>query len=146
VQELGASPATLLTGLGVDEYLTRADAAGTRTLLTDALGSIVALTDPAGAVQNEYTYEPFGAATETGSDTNPFQYTGRENDGTGLYYYRARSLSYHHRTSASQNLKWFQSFRISSRRGRLGGRCGYTRLSRASTICLEAAMRAVSWV
>ncbi len=39
---------------------------------------------------NEYNYEPFGAATETGSDGNPFQYTGRENDGTGLYYYRAR--------------------------------------------------------
>jgi len=41
-------------------------------------------------VQNEYTYEPFGTATETGSDANPFQYTGRENDGTGLYYYRER--------------------------------------------------------
>ena len=24
---------------------------------------------------------------------NPFQYTGRENDGTGLYYYRARYYS-----------------------------------------------------
>jgi RHS repeat-associated protein len=26
----------------------------------------------------------------TGSSSNPYQYTGRENDGTGLYYYRAR--------------------------------------------------------
>ena len=25
--------------------------------------------------------------------TNPFQYTGRENDATGLYYYRARYYS-----------------------------------------------------
>jgi RHS repeat-associated protein len=41
-------------------------------------------------VQSEYTYEPFGAATEAGTDANPFQYTGRENDGTGLSYYRAR--------------------------------------------------------
>src|SRR5262249_44740697 len=24
------------------------------------------------------------------SDSNPYQFTGRENDGTGLYYYRAR--------------------------------------------------------
>src|SRR5206468_2072994 len=31
VQELGASPATLLTGLGIDEYLTRTDATGART-------------------------------------------------------------------------------------------------------------------
>ena len=29
----------------------------------------------------------------TGTSTNPFQYTGRENDGTGLYYYRARYYS-----------------------------------------------------
>jgi RHS repeat-associated protein len=90
VQELGGSTVTLLTGLGIDEYLTRTDATGTRTLLTDALGSTVALSDPAGAVQSEYTYEPFGATTETSPDANPFQYTGRENDGTGLYYYRAR--------------------------------------------------------
>lgn len=27
------------------------------------------------------------------SRTNPFQFTGRENDGTGLYYYRARYYS-----------------------------------------------------
>ena len=95
MQEIGASTSTLLTGLGVDEYLTRTDATGTRTRLTDALGSTVALTDAVGAVQSEYTYEPFGATTETGPDANPFQYTGRENDGTGLYYYRAR---YYHPT------------------------------------------------
>ena len=29
----------------------------------------------------------------TGSSNNPYQYTGRENDGTGLYYYRARYYS-----------------------------------------------------
>ena len=92
VQELsGASvTANLLTGLGIDEYFTRTTGTTTRTLLTDVLGSTVALTDDTGAVQAEYTYEPFGATTETGADSNPFQYTGRENDGTGLYYYRAR--------------------------------------------------------
>ena len=35
-------------------------------------------------------YEPYGEVTATGASTNPYQYTGRENDGTGLYYYRAR--------------------------------------------------------
>ncbi len=39
----------------------------------------------------EYTYDPFGATTSTGAtSTNPYQYTGRENDGTGLQYNRAR--------------------------------------------------------
>lgn len=54
------------------------------------------MTDPAGTVTTEYTYEPFGNTTVTGaSNANPFQYTGREADGTGLYYYRAR---YYHPT------------------------------------------------
>jgi RHS repeat-associated protein len=45
-------------------------------------------------VQTEYTYEPFGRTSSSGaSDGNTFQYTGRENDGTGLYHYRARSYS-----------------------------------------------------
>jgi len=65
-----------------------------RGLLTDALGSTVALTDAAAAVQTQYTYEPFGAVTPTGPTSgNPFQYTGREHDGTGLYSYRARYYS-----------------------------------------------------
>ena len=42
-------------------------------------------------MQTQYTYEPFGQTTVSGAtNTNSFQYTGRENDGTGLYYYRAR--------------------------------------------------------
>jgi RHS repeat-associated protein len=80
-----------LTGLGLDEVVTRTDVAGARHFLPDALGSTLALSDPAGAVATEYTYEPFGATTAAGaSSANAFQYTGRENDGTGLYYYRAR--------------------------------------------------------
>jgi RHS repeat-associated protein len=85
--------ANVLPGLGIDEFLTRTDvvAGVTSNFLTDALGSALALADSAGAVQISYTYEPFGKTTATGaSNTNPFQYTGRENDGTGLYYYRAR--------------------------------------------------------
>jgi RHS repeat-associated protein len=86
--------ANLLTGLGIDEYFMRTDSAGERSLLTDALGSTLALTDSAGAVQTEYTYEPFGKTTFTGAPSgNTFQYTGWENDGPGLYYYRARYYS-----------------------------------------------------
>jgi len=50
--------------------------------------------DDSGYVKTTYTYDPFGNVTVSGeSSDNPFQYTGRENDGTGLYYYRARYYS-----------------------------------------------------
>jgi RHS repeat-associated protein len=93
VQELSGTSVTanILSGLRVDEYYTRTDARGTHTLLTDALGSTLALTDNAGTLSSTYSYEPYGRTTTTGTtNPNPFQYTGRENDGTGLYYYRAR--------------------------------------------------------
>ena len=93
VQELsGSTPtANLLTGLGVDEVFTRTDSVGTRTFLADALGTTLALTDSNGAVQTQYTYEPFGSTNFSGTaSNNSFQFTGRENDGTGVYYYRAR--------------------------------------------------------
>jgi RHS repeat-associated protein len=93
VQELnGSTPtANLLTGLGIDEYLTRTDSTATRAYLADALGGTLALTDNTGTVQASYTYEPFGGTSTTGSPGgNNFDYTGRESDGTGLKYYRAR--------------------------------------------------------
>src|SRR5919106_100716 len=87
--------ANLLTGLGIDAYLTRTDDAGRRGFLTDALGSTIALTADTRAVLTEYTYDPFGATSASGeASANPFQYTGREHDGaTGLYYYRTRYYS-----------------------------------------------------
>ncbi len=91
-QELvGGSPtANVLTG-GIDEVFQRTESAGASAVLTDALGSTVALVDGSGAVQTQYTYEPFGAtATSGAASTNPAQYTGRENDSTGMYHYRAR--------------------------------------------------------
>ena len=77
-------PATILAGLGVDEYFTRTDTAGRRSVLTDTLGSTVALTDDTGAAQG-YTYEPFGKTTVSPANGNTFQFTGRENDGTGAF-------------------------------------------------------------
>jgi RHS repeat-associated protein len=55
------------------------------------LGSTFELADAAGALQTHYTFEPVGAMNTSGaSSTNAVQYTGRENDTTGLYFYRAR--------------------------------------------------------
>jgi RHS repeat-associated protein len=92
VQEISGTTASanLLTG-GVDEYFQRTDSAGARNFLTDALGSTLALADSSGTIQTQYTFEPFGNTTATGAaTTNSFEYTGRELDASGLYYYRAR--------------------------------------------------------
>jgi len=81
--------------LNIDEPLARVKADGSvRYYQTDALGSVIALTDDSGVVKTIYAYDPFGNTTVTGeASDNPFQYTGRENDGPGLYYYRARYYS-----------------------------------------------------
>jgi RHS repeat-associated protein len=95
VQEISgtAASANLLTG-GVDEYFQRIDSAGARSFLTDALGSTLALADSSGALQTQYTFEPFGNSSVTGAaTTNSFAYTGRELDNIGLYFYRARYYS-----------------------------------------------------
>jgi RHS repeat-associated protein len=92
VRETGAAgEVAYLRTLAIDEILTRTDASGTQVYLTDILASTVALTDNNGSLGTEYTYEPFGQTAVSGVPTsNAFQFTGRENDGTGLHYYRAR--------------------------------------------------------
>jgi RHS repeat-associated protein len=68
---------------------------------TNTLGSVVSVTNAAGAVVERYDYDAFGKATVydgnfallTGGSAigNPYLYTGREYDKeSGLYYYRAR--------------------------------------------------------
>jgi RHS repeat-associated protein len=94
VQELSGSTVTanLLNG-GIDEVFSRSDASGTFTPLQDALSSAIALVDSNGNLQASYTYDPFGNTSTTGASANVSQYTGRENEGNGLYYYRARYYS-----------------------------------------------------
>lgn len=84
----------VLTGLGMDERYARTDGAGRTYFLTDMLGSTRALTDASGAVVQRYDYTSYGdtAQTAPGFD-NPYRYTGREQDASGLYYYRARYYS-----------------------------------------------------
>lgn len=92
-QSGGAAIANMLNG-GVDEVFTRSDSAGTWNVLRDGLGSTLALADSSGVAQSQYSYDGFGGTTGTGqTNSNSSQYTGRENDGTGLYYYRARYYS-----------------------------------------------------
>src|SRR5262249_10122831 len=72
----------------------RIDGTGLSSLLVDGVGSTMALADASGAVQTQYTFEPFGATSMSGTpSTNLIQFTGRENDATGLYFYRARYYS-----------------------------------------------------
>ena len=100
----GALTNRLLTGLSLDETIARIaistngqkDAANSRIYLTDALNSVIAqLSDDnanPGQLQNSYGYSPYGETITVGPDStnNPIQYTSRENDGTGLYFYRNR--------------------------------------------------------
>jgi RHS repeat-associated protein len=104
----GRVAATVVTGVNIDEVIARTvNVSGgqnpilTKTYLTDALGSVLAIT-----LQNQhpelfYSYSPYGETSQLGGDldssVNSNQYTARENDGTvggtiagSLYYYRAR--------------------------------------------------------
>jgi RHS repeat-associated protein len=91
VQELsGNVPTAKLLSVGVDFYLARTDSSGAASLLDDGLGSTLALV---GGSSIQYTYEPFGRTSASGASNNPYQFTGRENDETGLYFYRARYYS-----------------------------------------------------
>ncbi len=91
-QELsGTTPVANRILGGIDEFFNRTDSTGTYAPITDALGSTLALTNSSGNITTQYGYDPFGNSTSSGStSTNVFQYTGRENDGNGLYFDRAR--------------------------------------------------------
>ncbi len=82
---------------GVDELTYRRigdDASRDRYVLRDANNNVIALTDADQQSQTQYSYEPYGRTSQTGVvDPNLQQFTGRENDGTGLYYYRSRYYS-----------------------------------------------------
>jgi RHS repeat-associated protein len=57
----------------------------------NALGSVVALSNEAGAITESYAYSPYGEVNQVSLVGNPYLYTGREHDPeTGLYYYRNR--------------------------------------------------------
>jgi len=92
VDNAGNVLARYTQGLKTDELLSELRSGTTSYYEQDTLSSVTSLSNPAGSVTNTYTFDSFGnVTTSTGSLTNPFQYTGRDNDSEiGLYYYRAR--------------------------------------------------------
>ena len=106
IEERNASDsvvATYVYGSGIDEILTM-DRGGTIYYYhQNSLGSVVAVTNAAGAVVERYEYDAYGKVTiydnsytqlPSSAIGNPYMFTGREYDQeTGLYYYRARYYS-----------------------------------------------------
>lgn len=96
----GANVSINLAGLNLDEAIARytqtingstVSGQQSATYLTDLLGSVIAQTKADQSIQNRYVYSAYGEATTQGDDNqNATQYTARENDNTGLYFYRAR--------------------------------------------------------
>jgi RHS repeat-associated protein len=93
-QELsGTTPVANQILGGLDEFFSTKESVS-YSPITDALGSVLALTNSSGIIKTQYGYDPFGNTTTSGgTNTNVFQYTGRENDTNGLYSYRARYYS-----------------------------------------------------
>ena len=81
------------TGMAIDEVLARYGSSGNKTLLTDALMSVIAQTNDAQNADNFYAYSPYGETVTLGPDSaNSIQFTGREHDGIGSVYFRTRTL------------------------------------------------------
>jgi len=94
IELTGSSVAASLLGGFVDEVYSRTDNSGTVSLIKDAIGSTLAVASSSGNLVTNYSYGPFGNTSTSGLNSgNVFQYTGRENDGNGLYFYRARYYS-----------------------------------------------------
>jgi RHS repeat-associated protein len=77
--------------LNIDEVASAITPEGSLFPIMNHQGSTIALTDDAGTIRTEFSYDPFGRATVSGAlSVFPFRFTGREDDGNGLYHYRAR--------------------------------------------------------
>jgi RHS repeat-associated protein len=80
------------TGIQIDEVLARYGSSGNRTLLTDALMSVIAQAKDDQSIQNYLAYSAYGESVSLGPDEgNPLKFTGREDDGVGTIYHRART-------------------------------------------------------
>lgn len=85
----GITRADYVNGPGVDNKLRQTTATASLYFAQDHLGSTRSLTDSAGNVVEQLTYDSFG--NSGGSALTRYDYTGRERDpDTGLIYYRAR--------------------------------------------------------
>ncbi len=78
----------------MDDRFARAENGYTVYYLTDAVGSVMRLTDPTGAIITTYTYGPYGQTVQSGqANDNPYQFAGREIEtNPWFYYFRGRYL------------------------------------------------------
>jgi RHS repeat-associated protein len=86
----GGEVKAILTGPGLDERYAVGKAGQRNYLLTDALGSVVAVTDASASILQRRSYTPYGLNPSTADAGSAFQYAGRESDASGLIYMRAR--------------------------------------------------------
>ncbi len=91
-----AQATSLITGLALDEALARVTRTGAgtpelRAFVTDHLGSVLAQAREDQSVATSFTYSAYGETAVAGEQpADSLGYTAREDDGTGLYFYRAR--------------------------------------------------------
>ncbi|NJD67632.1 MAG: hypothetical protein FIA90_02990 [candidate division NC10 bacterium] len=86
-----SGPISYLRTLTIDEVLGSLRQDGAYFSIYDGLGSTLSVMDQTSNPAVQYAYDPFGTTSSTNpAFSNPFQYTRRENDDTGLYFYRAR--------------------------------------------------------
>jgi RHS repeat-associated protein len=89
-QSGGSATKRYVYGPGIDRPLAQIVGGVTSYFIADHLGSVVRLTDAAGAATLGREYDPWGRLL-LGSTTGGYGFTGREWDSeSSLYYYRAR--------------------------------------------------------
>ncbi len=81
---------SILSGRAIDSHLATVQPNGqVQYGLADAINSTIATAEQTGSVKGKFLYEPFGQTTASGSNY-AFEYTGRVQSETNLYYNRAR--------------------------------------------------------
>jgi len=94
VRESSGSAAEYLFGPGTDEPLAMSRGGQVYYFVTDGQGSVTALTNSAGTVQDWYVYDVWGQArSQSAPVAQPMTYTGRESAVDGSLFYRARFYS-----------------------------------------------------
>jgi RHS repeat-associated protein len=89
VKPLNTSP--LLKGFDDEATFAPPPALAKHWYIADHLGSIHLVLDESAQVVAEKAYYPFGESRhEQDQDVTPYDYTGKELDASGLYYYEAR--------------------------------------------------------